>query len=152
MSHIHDLIDFTVAALIVYNRKILRVDDREVGQWLTPGGHIEPHEDTDRALYREIEEETGLMPSDIEIIGEKPFSLVQNSLWPPRWVSIHSINNHHRHIVFIYLIKAKTEKVRLAPDEHHQIRWFSHEEINDSSLNIQADVRAYAKEAFRLIA
>lgn len=153
MPHIHNLIDFTVAAFIVHDHRVLLVDHREIGQWLSPGGHVELGEDTDQALLREIREETGFTLSDIEILAERPVveSGTAKSLYRPHWVTIHRINDQHRHLVLAYLVRAKSDQVHLDADEHNAIRWFSAAELDDPELRILADVRFYAHEAIRLI-
>ncbi len=44
--------------LMLYRNK--KEKDRNEGKWLGIGGHIESHETRQQALYREVEEETGL--------------------------------------------------------------------------------------------
>jgi len=151
MPHIHDLIDFVVNVFLVRNGRVLLVDHRELGTWLPPGGHIELEEDTDQALLREIEEETGLTPHDIEIVAERPELGGAKSLWAPRWLNIHSIKDRHRHIALLYLARAKTDQVRLADREHRDIRWLSSLELDDPAFNTPADIRFYGKEAIRLL-
>ncbi len=154
MPHIHELIDFVVNAYIVHNGRVLLVDHREHGMWLQPGGHVELDEDTDQALWREIEEETGLTPNQLEIFSEKvDFNAgTAVALWPPRWMNIHRVNDRHRHIGLNYLLRAKSDTVRLAEREHRDIRWFSDREFDLPAFNIPFDVRLYAKEAIRLVA
>lgn len=156
MPHLHDRIDFTVGALIVHGGRVLLVHHRELGWWLAPGGHVELDEDTDEALFREIAEETGMSPSDIEVVSEQPPAFPESvfatkSLLVPRWVNIHRIGNTHRHLVLIYLCRAKTADIRLAPQEHYGIRWFAADELDDSSLRTLPDIRFYGKEAIRLL-
>ena len=155
MPHIHDLIDFTVGALIVYDGRVCLVHHRELGLWVTPGGHIELDEDPDQALWREIEEETGLRPDDLEILSERshtPGDDGAQPLYVPRWMNIHSISPGHRHIVFDHVFRSKTDRLRLADGEHHEIRWFSSTELDDPALKIPKELRFYAKEAIRLAA
>lgn len=40
--------------------------------WSTPGGHVERHESTEMGGRRELEEETGLTPFDVRLIGDGP--------------------------------------------------------------------------------
>lgn len=153
MAHIHELIDFVVSPLIVRNGHVLLVDHKELGQWLPPGGHIELDEDSDQALLREIEEETGLAADDIEVLAERPKVGGKNqvSLWRPQWLNIHRINNAHRHMALYYIVRAKTGRIKLLPSEHHGVRWVSLQELNDPSFNAPADVKFYAREAIRLV-
>lgn len=41
MPHIHDLIDFMVAAYIVNNGKVALVNHLQLKRWMPVGGHIE---------------------------------------------------------------------------------------------------------------
>ena len=155
MAHIHEAIDFTVGAFLVHDGRVLLVHHRETGFWLSPGGHVELDEDTDQALWREIAEETGLQSGDIEMIGDPSPTFTGHdaakSLHAPRWTNIHRINAHHRHIVLIYLFRAKTDRVSLS-GEHHAIRWFSSTELDNPTLNTPVDTRWYAREAIRIAA
>ncbi len=155
MAHIHDKIDFAVGALIVHDGRVCLVHHRELDCWLIPGGHVELNEDTDEALFREIEEETGLTPNDLEILAEHP-DVPQDETFPskvlfaPRWMNIHPINAHHRHLVFEYVLKSKNDNLRLAGGEHHEIRWFSLDELRDPKYQIPREIRWYAEEAIRI--
>lgn len=60
MPHIHERYDFVVNAFIVFNNKVLLVHHPKYDKWLPMGGHVELDEDPEEALFREIEEETGL--------------------------------------------------------------------------------------------
>jgi ADP-ribose pyrophosphatase YjhB (NUDIX family) len=40
--------------------------------WSTPGGHVERHESTEVGGRRELEEETGLTPFDVRLVGDGP--------------------------------------------------------------------------------
>ena len=154
MPHIHKDIDFTVGAAVVFDKKVLLVDQPRYGAWLMPGGHVELNEDTDQALLREIQEETGLAGSDIEVVSERidPDDAGDaKPLWIPRWMSIHHANPPHRHIALIYLVRAKTDRVELDRDEHNEIRWFAAAELNDREFPMMADGRFYAREAIKLL-
>lgn len=154
MPHIHEAIDFTVGAAIVHRGKALLVDHPRYGMWLMPGGHIELTEDTDEALLREIREETGLGPDDIEVVAERVDSDDAGDtkpLWVPRWMNIHPANPPHRHIALVYLIRAKTDRVKLDDGEHREIRWFAPADLEDTSLAIPPDARWYALEAIRIL-
>ncbi|OHA08964.1 MAG: hypothetical protein A3B37_02970 [Candidatus Sungbacteria bacterium RIFCSPLOWO2_01_FULL_59_16] len=155
MPHIHELIDFVVNAFIVHNGRVLLVDHRKIGQWLAPGGHVELGEDTDEALFREITEETGLTPEDVETVGNPPTlsqdAFESKSLRTPRWVDIHRVNDRHRHVGLNYVLRARTDAVRLAPAEHHEIRWFSLTALGDPTLRTPSAIRFYGREAIRLL-
>lgn len=155
MPHIHEAIDFTVGALIVYAGRVCLVNHRELKIWLAPGGHVELGEDTDQALFREIDEETGFTARDLEILSEKPEFPDERrpgfrSLYAPRWMNIHPISATHRHIVLVYVFRAKHDRLRLAEREHHDIRWFTSGELQDPNLTIPGELRWCAAEAIRI--
>lgn len=78
------------------------------GKWSLPGGALEDKEDPDVSIQREIEEETGLLVSDI-----KPYSL-------------RSYSNYENDSVLIigYMCTANSENVRVNW-EHDSYRWVS---------------------------
>ena len=154
MPHIHEDIDFTVGAAIVHQGKVLLVDHPRYGMWLMPGGHVELTEDTDEALLREIREETGLGPYDIEEMVERvdPDEAGDTKpLWVPRWMNIHPANPPHRHIGLIFLVRAKTDRIALDHGEHDDIRWFTNDEVHDPKFAMPPDSRWYAREAIRIL-
>ncbi len=148
MAHIHELIDFTVDVFIVYNDKVLLIFHKKHSMWLQVGGHIELNEDTDEALFREVQEECGL---DIEIIGSKPNLEVKGTkfLYTPAFMNIHDITNIHKHISLVYFAKAKSDKFKLNEKEHTDIRWFTIEDLDKPEFNINEAVKFYAKEALK---
>lgn len=155
MPHIHPDIDFTVSAVIVFNKRALLIDHPRYGLWLLPGGHVELDEDTDEALLREIREETGLAGRNIEVVSERidPDDAGDSKpLWVPQWMNIHPANPPHRHIGLFYLVRAKTDRIVLDRAEHTDIRWFTSDELTDPKLRTMADGRWYAREAIRLLA
>jgi 8-oxo-dGTP pyrophosphatase MutT (NUDIX family) len=133
MAHINDLIDFTIAAFIVHEDKVLLVHHKKLDTWLPVGGHIELDEDPEQALLREIKEESGL---DVDIMGtrEDIDSGHIKSLIPPVYLDIHKINDEHRHIGMVYFATSKTSEVQLAEQEHNDIRWFTKEELLSDDL------------------
>jgi 8-oxo-dGTP diphosphatase len=148
MPHIHEKIDFTVDAFIVYENKVLLVFHRKHDMWLQIGGHVELDEDPEQALLREVKEECGL---EIEIIGQKPGLQVPVTkfLYAPAFLNIHDINEKHKHIGMVYVAKAKSDKFVLSEREHQGIRWFSKEDLDKPEFNLNEAVRFYAKEALK---
>ncbi len=133
MAHLHDLIDFTIAAFIVHADKVLLVHHKKLDTWLPVGGHIELDEDPEQALMREIKEESGL---DVQIMGarENIDSDHIKSLIPPVYLDIHKITDEHRHIGMVYFATSKTDKIVLAEQEHNDIKWFTKEELGSDDL------------------
>lgn len=147
MAHIHDLIDYTVTCLILHpsEPRVLLIHHKILDTWLPVGGHIELDEDPDQALLREVQEESGL---DVEILSARRADVYPDTkmLYRPEHVDIHAFNSGHRHVNFGYYARALSADVQLAAAEHHDIRWYTIEEVRDPSFNIKPAVRAYAIE------
>lgn len=155
MAHINELVDFTVGAFIVFDNKVLLVDHIKLKRWLPVGGHIDPGEDPDQALFREIEEESGLTPDDILVLAEKVEGVDQKGtkfLYRPEYVDIHDIGETHKHVGNMYFIRSKTDRLKLAELEHNGIRWFSREDLADPKYNITNAVKFYANKALEKVA
>ena len=152
MPHIHDLIDFTVAAYIVNNGRVALVNHLQLKRWMPVGGHIELNEDPEEALFREIEEETGIDKSQLTVLSSKPEIVSDGTkfLFTPSFLDIHKITDTHRHVGITYLLESKTDKLILAADEHKGIRWFNLSDLEDKKIDISAAVKFYAQEAIRL--
>ena len=146
MPHIHDLIDFVIDILIVYENKVLLIYHRQLNKWLPVGGHIELDEDPEEALFREVKEECGL---EIEVFSDKPAIKSEGTklLYSPSFLDIHKISETHRHVGLIYFAKAKSDKLIFNEKEHRTIRWFSKEDLERSEFNLSPAVKFYAKEA-----
>src|SRR5690606_27499787 len=121
MAHIHEKYDFVISAFIVYESKVLLVDHVKSKLWLPVGGHIELDEDPEMALWREIEEESGLKKSDLNLLTTKPSFQDSRTkiLHTPNYVDVHDINPTHKHIGLIYFLRSTTDKIILAEAEHH---------------------------------
>ncbi len=51
---------FRVGGIIIYNNKVMMVDNHHNKFWCLPGGHVHIGEDSKSAIKREIMEETGI--------------------------------------------------------------------------------------------
>jgi putative (di)nucleoside polyphosphate hydrolase len=65
-----------------------RIDNREGDWWQMPQGGVDPGEDLDAAMLREVEEEVGAMAHHLAIVGRLPEELfydlpedLQGKLW-----------------------------------------------------------------------
>lgn len=153
MAHIHQLIDFTVSAFIVHNNKVLLIDHKKLKMWLPVGGHVELDEDTDQALFREIEEESGLKKSNLSVMSSKgPFlsNHRTKSLWIPNNIDIHKIDEKHKHIGLIYYINSNTDKLTLAVAEHNEIKWLTAKDLKNPKYKINEAILYYSQEALKL--
>ena len=105
-----------VAALIVQSQRILlgqRSADRAFypGVWDLFGGHVEPGEQHDQTLVRELQEELGMTPTTWRFL--ETVSLPPGEGSDP--VTVH-----------LYLVTAWTgTPTNRQPEEHSDIGWFS---------------------------
>ena len=152
MAHLHELIDFTVAAYLVHKSKVLFVHHKALQKWLPLGGHIELDEDPEQALFRELEEESGLDKQELFVMSDKPDykSDEQRFLYTPNQLDIHKINETHWHIGMIYFIKALSDKVHLQKDEHNEIKWLSWKELHNPEYKLRTDLIYSAERALSL--
>jgi len=151
MPHIHEKIDFTVSIFIVNGGKVLMVHHRQLKKWLPVGGHIELDENPEQAVLREAKEESGL---DVELVGQRSPLKEEAGFLPlmtPRFIDIHVIKEPHRHIGLVYFARVKGGEVALNREEHHDIRWFTEEDIRDPAYALSAPLRYYALEALRAL-
>lgn len=149
MAHIHELIDFTIAAFIIHENKVLLINHKELNMWLPIGGHIELDEDPEQALFREINEETGLTETDLIILSDKSNlqSPAQKFLYTPNLLDVHEINDKHRHIGITYFVKSHTNKIKLNIKEHNDIQWFEREDLHNDKFNIKKHIIYIAEKA-----
>ena len=146
MPHLFYYLDYTVSVFVVNQRRVLLVDHKQLKRWLPVGGHIDPNEDPQTAALRETREESGL---DVELIGARPPEGMPGTtaLTAPAYLDIHDIKGEHRHLGMIYFARSATSEVRLAGAEHHEIRWFLEDELDDPAWGLLDSIRFYAKEA-----
>lgn len=147
MPHIHEKIDITAEAFIVYDNKVLLREHDKYHFLLGVGGHVELDEDPNEAVIREVKEEVGL---EIELSKASQFSDMPNEreLLPPKFMNRHYIDEKHEHVTLIYFAKAKTDKiVQGIGEKSDNVRWFTREELEDPKLVIKQRIRHYALKA-----
>lgn len=146
MPHLNYYLDWTVSVFIVFDRRVLLVDHKQLKKWLPVGGHIDPGEDPEQAAHREVMEESGL---SIELVGSRPPDGFEGTrpLVAPVYLDVHHISGEHHHLGMIYFAQATTDAVKLAEKEHNDIRWFTAKDIEINTLNIPDAVRFYSREA-----
>src|SRR5512133_2695871 len=146
MAHLHKKIDFTVAIFVVHDARILVIHHRALDKWLPLGGHIELDEDPEQAALREAREESGM---EVELIGERPPTSGNGTraLIRPRFLDIHRISGTHEHVGMIYWARPRSGAPKLAPAEHHAIRWCSAAELDSLQPPMDRAVKWYCEAA-----
>lgn len=154
MPHLHEKIDFTASAYVVYKNTVLLRKHDKFKVWLDVGGHIELDEDPNQAVIREVKEEVGL---DVTLVGStRTFADAKGEieLIPPRFLNRHPAGVNHEHIDLVYFATSTTDKI--IPAEGHEkssdIKWFTKEELLDEKLEIWQRVRQYALTALDEVA
>jgi 8-oxo-dGTP diphosphatase len=156
MARIHELYDFTVSAFIIHQNNVLLLHHKKLNTWLQPGGHVELNEDPEMALWREIEEETGLTQSQLTILeaGSRAELPKTNStvkrLPIPFDINVHSFgaDSTHKHIDMCYILRSSTSEINRNLAESNDLRWFSKSDLQDMEPEIWEDI--YVRAQFAL--
>jgi mutator protein MutT len=118
-----------VAALIVHSQSIL-LGKRSAARRLYPdvwdmfGGHVEPGEQTEETLVRELQEELDVTPTEWTFLETLTLPLPAQQDELPDELIVH-----------LYLVRAWTgTPVNRQPEEHDEIGWFSLPQARDLPL------------------
>jgi len=138
MAHIHEKIDFTASAYIVYGNRVLLRKHEKYHIWIGVGGHIELDEDPNEAVVRECKEEVGL---DVKLWnGTQKFFSTENNphgvhreLIPPVSLNRHNLPNSHEHVDLIYFAQAKSDSV-IPENADDEWRWLTKDELEKEKL------------------
>ena len=129
-----------VAAFIVQGEQILlglRAPEREFypSVWDVFGGHIEPDEQPDQTLVREVWEELDITPTKwtkLEVIKDS--------------IPDHDDMPSHELIVHVYCVTAWVgTPTNRQPEEHSVVQWFPHDEAIKLDLAHPAYPRLFAE-------
>ena len=139
---------------IVFNEKkqILMIHHKKLNVWLPPGGHIDENELPEKAVLREIYEETGI---HAKVLSEQKRLSLQKDLYleltRPFLVLLEDIegNGTHNHIDLIYICKAENEMLKMQESEAKDIGWFKNDEVQ--KLNTFDNVKQSVKRAVEFI-
>jgi 8-oxo-dGTP diphosphatase len=145
-----DIRHYTASAVVLDNAgRMLLVHHNKIGQWLYPGGHIDPNEDPAQAALREVHEETGIQAA---VIGEPAFAHPAVRSHPAPWAIIEmdvtdSRIGAHRHIDLVYVCRASGGDLTAQLEEVSGVRWVPVPDITD--LQTPAELPALADAAAR---
>jgi 8-oxo-dGTP diphosphatase len=149
MPHIHEKIDFTAEAFIVYKNKVLLRFHDKYKFWASVGGHVELDEDPNEAVIREAKEEVGL---DIKLYdGNQLFKYEtdhEKYIIPPLGMSRHDISPTHEHITMSYFATCDTDTI--VPEKESDIwKWVTKEELQ--TMDLRKDMKLYAEKALEIL-
>lgn len=135
--------DFTVAAFVVHEDKLLMLYHERLNMWLPPGGHIEPNELPDEAAVREVREETGV---EVELAGERALPIdYPRQLVIPQGVQVEHISPGHEHIDFVYFARpVGSVEIRPGRGVRH-VGWYTKAELFD--LPLTEEMRLWVERA-----
>ena len=153
MSHINELIDYTVETFIVFEDKVLFRFHDKYNIWLSVGGHIEPNENPNQAAVREVKEEVGL---DIVLYDKlKPKFESENyfeELIPPYFLNVHKIFETHRHVTMTFFARSSTDRIIQSQTEKIvDWKWMTKQDI-ETATNILPSKKYYALKALEELA
>jgi 8-oxo-dGTP pyrophosphatase MutT (NUDIX family) len=146
---------FTATGFVVRDGATLLHWHKRLGQWMPPGGHIEPDEDPVQAVLREIREETGVVAEVIVTRAAEGFEYPEQ-LPAPYTILVEDIpgpGEPHKHIDMIYFCRPVDDAEHAAVDDP-TLRWVQESELRNGgpldvagrgvSAAVPEDVRALA--------
>lgn len=116
-----------VAALIVRDGQVLgfqRIDHPE--SWQCPQGGIDVGETPDVAIWRELQEETGLTSMQVELVGECPYWASYTYDHPSPFADC--IGQTQRW--FLFRLTGSTDQIILDQTEFSAWQWFTFDELS----------------------
>lgn len=156
MAHLNYYLDLCIEAFIVNENAVLLRLHEKYDIWTGPGGHLDPGEDSNEAVLREVWEEVGLK---IELVGpegwKKSDTETNIDLVPPVFVNRHKINDIHDHSAFIFVGISETRDINPQTEEDMGVEcvWLTRSELDDLRANdprFREEVYRYSIKALEL--
>lgn len=111
-----------VTAVIRDHDRLLLARQADTGVWSLIGGGVEPGEEPQAALIREVTEELGLAPTELQIIG---------AYAGPELISTYPNGDQVGYVTTAYRCQLPDVELRLDQDEVLEVGWFRPAEVND---------------------
>ncbi|MEX0682925.1 MAG: NUDIX domain-containing protein [Dehalococcoidia bacterium] len=125
---------FTATAFVVRGDATLLLWHTRHGQWMPPGGHIEPNEEPAESALREVREETGLVCEIVPTSARHSFARPEE-LPTPYTILLEDIpgpDDPHKHIDMIYFVRP-IEGARHEQVDDPTLRWVSEAELRENA-------------------
>lgn len=130
---------FTTSAFVTNQdrNKTLLILHPKIQRWIYAGGHLEENETPDKAVLRELKEETGLIGKVINCSDQLDLSeSTEIQLATPYCVLIMKIKAsskdvEHCHIDMVYIVEVD-ESAPISNDEGIECRWLTLQELEES--------------------
>lgn len=145
-----DIRHLTASAVVLDDSgRVLLVHHNKLGQWLYPGGHIDPNEDPAEAALREVLEETGVRA---EVITDPLFDHPAVTVHAPPYAILEmqvsdSTIGVHRHIDLVYVLRATSSDLTAQLEEVSGARWVPIADV--VALETPAELPALIADAAR---
>jgi 8-oxo-dGTP pyrophosphatase MutT (NUDIX family) len=139
---------FTASAIVFdEHQRVLFVHHNKLGQWLYPGGHIDPNEDPAQAALREVLEETGV---SAEVISDPLPGYPSVTVHPPPYAILEmqvsdSKIGTHQHIDHVYVLRATSGRLTAQREEVSAARWVPMADV--AALDTPAELPALVADA-----
>lgn len=139
-----------VGAVIVNRQgQVLALERARIpGAWQMPQGGWEMSETAEEAIYREVEEETGLRRDQLELVGRHPEPLVYEL--PPEW---RTSKTGLGQVLYWYLLRLRggEDELTLPPEgEFRSWAWLPMEEIIKSTAPFRQALYQRLQTAFQV--
>ena len=133
-----------VYALIIKNDSVLLIKKARgpyTGQWDLPGGKLEFGEEPLDGLYREIQEETGLIAKDSQLVNVLSHTVTYKSK------DGEEAEMYHLGAIYKVELNETKRKLKTEPDnaDSNGARWLKLSDINQASLSpfAKASIKNY---------
>ncbi len=138
----------TTIFLVREDGKVLLNWNKNLQAWMPIGGHIEPGENPEQAIIREVAEETGF---EFEFHPLPEYTDKDVKVLKPNVIQIEKLPHHGEHINISFFGICTKYYDKKTTDENEELKWFSAEELEKTEMPKYENVKKRALEAIRTI-